>query len=93
VLAYVWEYAPVTAKFIAQLSGRPKARIERIAALLAELNLIHRGKTYSSHDWVYDRGERALRLQEDIQRWPPRKFLIHESKENSQVSRLPQQSP
>lgn len=56
VLAYVWDYAPVTARYIAQLSGRTTARIERTAALLAGLNLVHRGKTHSSHDWVYDRG-------------------------------------
>jgi DNA-binding MarR family transcriptional regulator len=56
VLAYVWDHAPVTAKYIAQLSGRTRARIERTAALLAEANLIHRGKTHSSHDWIYERG-------------------------------------
>lgn len=56
VLAYVWDYAPVTARRIAELSGRTRARIERTAALLADANLIHRGKSHSSHDWVYDRG-------------------------------------
>jgi DNA-binding MarR family transcriptional regulator len=56
VLAYVWDYAPVTSMRIAELSGRTRARIERTAALLADVNLIHRGKAQSSHDWVYDRG-------------------------------------
>jgi hypothetical protein len=80
VLAYVWEYAPVTAKFIAQLSGRPKARIERTAALLAELDLVHRGKTYSSHDWVYDRGATGSSIYNKISAEIGRreKFLIHD---------------
>lgn len=53
-------------EYIAQLSGRPKARIERTVALLAEANVIHRGKTCSSHDWVYDRGATGSDIYEKI---------------------------
>jgi DNA-binding MarR family transcriptional regulator len=80
VLAYIWEYAPVTAKHIAQLSGRTKARIERTAALLAEVNLIQRGKMHSSHDWVYDRGATGSDTYKKISAEIAKreKFLIHD---------------
>lgn len=80
VLAYVWDHAPVSAQHIAQLSGRPKARIERTAALLSKVNLIHRGKTHSSHDWVYDRGATGSDIYKKISAEIDRreKFLIHD---------------
>lgn len=57
VLAYVWQYAPITAKQLTQLTGRTKARIERTAAALAQFELVQRRKTPASHDWVFDRAD------------------------------------
>jgi hypothetical protein len=47
--------------------------------LLAELNLIHRGKTHSSHDWVYDRGATGSDTYKKISAEIAKreKFLIH----------------
>jgi DNA-binding MarR family transcriptional regulator len=57
VLVYVWEYAPVSAQRLSELTARTRKRIERDAAALEELELIRRGKSLSSHDWMYDRTE------------------------------------
>jgi DNA-binding MarR family transcriptional regulator len=59
VLVCVWDYAPVTAKHLSELTGRAKGRIERDAAQLTKLELIQRGKSLASHDWIFDRAEAA----------------------------------
>lgn len=66
VLAYIWEYAPVTSKHISLLTGRTKGRIDRTAALLAQLNLIQRARSLSSHDWIYDVAEAGSKIYKEL---------------------------
>lgn len=80
VLAYVWEYGPIAANSISQLTGRTKNRIERTAALLTQMQLIQRGKLPSSNDWVFDRvdagSDAYKKLAAEIGR--RERFLIHD---------------
>lgn len=66
VLAYIWEYAPITSKHISLLTGRTKSRIDRTAAFLAQLNLIQRARSLSSHDWIYDIAEAGSKIYKEL---------------------------
>jgi len=66
VLMHIWEYAPVQAKQISLLTGRPKVRIDRTAALLSQHELIQRGRSLSSHDWIYDRAETGSKTYNEL---------------------------
>lgn len=55
LLAYIWEYAPLTSIRASELMARTRKRIQRDAAVLADLDFIHRHKPAFSGDWIYDR--------------------------------------
>lgn len=66
VLAYAWEYSPISTQQISELAGRGKGQIERTAVALADLGLIERGKSLSSHDWILLRAESGSRTYEKL---------------------------
>lgn len=66
VLAYIWEYGPVTGKDLSLLTGRTKSRIDRTGALLAQLDLVQRTRSMSAHDWIYDTAESDSKIYKEL---------------------------